>query len=68
MYGRKSKTRRFVLDMYELAKRMDPTRPIIDNSGWEHLRTDIADFHHYLRNASLARNVYKEIEGGKGRY
>ncbi|HWP68952.1 MAG TPA: glycoside hydrolase family 2 TIM barrel-domain containing protein, partial [Rectinemataceae bacterium] len=65
MYGRKTKTRRFVLDMYDLAKRMDPTRPVIDNSGWEHLRTDIADFHHYLRNASLARAVYKGIEEGK---
>ncbi|MHB0896167.1 MAG: glycoside hydrolase family 2 protein [Spirochaetales bacterium] len=64
MYGKKTKTRRFVLAMCDLAKRMDPTRPVIDNSGWEHLKTDIADFHHYLRNASLAREVYKGI--GKG--
>ena len=64
MYGKKTKTRRFVLAMCDLAKRLDPTRPVIDNSGWEHLKTDIADFHHYLRNASLAREVYKRI--GKG--
>ena len=65
VYGKKTKTRRFVLDMYDLAKQMDPTRPVIDNSGWEHLRTDIADFHHYLRNASLAREVYKGIGNGE---
>ena len=65
MYGKKTKTRRFVLAMCDLAKRMDPTRPVIDNSGWEHLKTDIADFHHYLRNASLARKVYEKIREGK---
>jgi len=65
MYGKKTKTRRFVLAMCDLAKRMDPTRPVIDNSGWEHLKTDIADFHHYLRNASLAREVYEKIRKDK---
>jgi hypothetical protein len=65
MYGKKSKTRRFVLAMYDLAKRLDPTRPVIDNSGWEHLKTDIADFHHYLRNAALARDVYEGIREGR---
>lgn len=64
MYGRNSKTRRFVLAMYDLAKTLDPTRPVIDNSGWEHIKTDIADFHHYLRNAALARDVYKGIRDG----
>ena len=64
MYGRKSKTRRFVLAMYDLAKSLDPTRPVIDNSGWEHIKTDIADFHHYLRNAALARDVYRGIRDG----
>lgn len=61
IYRKNSKTRRFILAMYDLAKRLDPSRPVIDNSGWEHIQTDIADFHHYLRNASLARDVYKNI-------
>lgn len=62
VYGKRSRTRRFVLAMYKLAKKLDPTRPVIDNSGWEHLRTEIADFHHYLRNASLARKTYEGIK------
>jgi beta-galactosidase/beta-glucuronidase len=61
IYGKHSKTRKFVLRMIDLTKEMDPTRPVIDNSGWEHLRTDIVDFHHYLRTASLARDTYRRI-------
>ncbi|HEY9055008.1 MAG TPA: sugar-binding domain-containing protein, partial [Rectinemataceae bacterium] len=53
IYGCRSKTRKFVLAMRDLAKRLDPTRPVIDNSGWEHIRTDIVDVHHYLRSAAL---------------
>ncbi|SLM15386.1 putative Glycoside hydrolase family 2 sugar binding [uncultured spirochete] len=59
-----SSTRSFVEKMYRLAKHMDPTRPVIENSGWEHFMTDIVDFHHYLRNASLARNLYSKIRNG----
>ena len=35
-----------VVDMTRL---LDPTRLVIDNSGWEHVNTDIADVHSYLR-------------------
>ncbi len=61
MYGKRSKTRKFVLHMIETARALDPSRPIIDNSGWEHLDTDIVDFHHYLRNAALGRKAYARI-------
>ena len=50
--------------MYELAKELDPTRPVIENSGWEHFKTDIVDFHHYLRSGELAREVYRGIRDG----
>jgi hypothetical protein len=61
IYNPRSKTRRFVLDMIEFVKRMDPTRPVIDNSGWEHVHTDIVDVHHYLRTSALAREFYDRI-------
>ena len=64
IYSRRSATRRFVLDMIELCGKLDPDRPIIDNSGWEHLRTDIADFHHYLKTSALAREAYAKIAAG----
>lgn len=65
MYRAKSKTRRFMLAICDVAKQLDPTRPVIDNSGWEHIKTDIIDFHHYLRNAALAREVYQGIREGR---
>jgi beta-galactosidase/beta-glucuronidase len=37
-----------VRDVVEMTHRMDPTRLVVDNSGWEHLDTDIADVHTYL--------------------
>jgi beta-galactosidase/beta-glucuronidase len=60
-YSRRGRTRRFVRSMVNLVKSNDPTRPVIDNSGWEHIQTDIVDFHHYLRSAAIARNVYAKI-------
>ena len=60
-YCRRGRTRRFVRSMVDLVKRNDPTRPVIDNSGWEHIRTDIVDFHHYLRSAAIARAAYAKI-------
>jgi len=61
IYGLKSRTRRFVLEMTSLAKALDPTRPVIDNSGWEHLGGDIIDIHHYLKSTSLARAFYEAL-------
>ena len=58
LYGRRSPTRRFVRDMVDLVRREDPTRLVIDNSGWEHLDTDVADVHHYLNTAARARRAY----------
>jgi beta-galactosidase/beta-glucuronidase len=38
-----------VIGVVNLTRRYDPTRPVIDNSGWEHTDPDIADVHTYLR-------------------
>lgn len=34
-------------DAVRLLKNADSTRPVIDNSGWTHVETDIADWHLY---------------------
>jgi beta-galactosidase/beta-glucuronidase len=67
MYWKHSRTRNFVSRMIEMTKKLDPSRPVIENSGWEHFNTDIVDFHHYLRNAALARKVYAGIAEGDQR-
>jgi beta-galactosidase/beta-glucuronidase len=60
-YCRRGRTRQFVRSMVELVKSNDSTRPIIDNSGWEHILTDIVDLHHYLKSAATARIIYSKI-------
>lgn len=32
---------------YELIKRLDPRRPVVDDSGWSHVVTDVVDWHIY---------------------
>ncbi|PZF83890.1 glycoside hydrolase family 2 protein [Jiangella anatolica] len=43
---------------YDLLAALDRTRPIVDNSGWTHVRTDLVDWHHYDEDpVSWARTV-----------
>lgn len=37
-----------VEEMYDYVKALDPTRLICDNSGWNHVKTDINDYHRYF--------------------
>jgi hypothetical protein len=32
---------------YELLKALDPSRPVVDDSGWSHVATDLVDWHIY---------------------
>jgi hypothetical protein len=34
-----------MVKIYEETRRIDPTRPVLDNSGWGHAKTDITDLH-----------------------
>jgi beta-galactosidase/beta-glucuronidase len=38
---------RFVKEIYNITKRLDPTRLVVDNSGYVHVKTDIIDIHDY---------------------
>jgi beta-galactosidase/beta-glucuronidase len=37
---------------YRLVKQLDPTRPVVDNSGWSHVDTDLVDWHYYDESAT----------------
>lgn len=52
----------FVKEMVAIIKALDPTRPVVDNSGFEHVETDILDIHHYLGSAEKAREFYDRIK------
>jgi beta-galactosidase/beta-glucuronidase len=34
---------------YHRTKSLDPTRPVVDNDGWEHVLTDLCTVHHYVQ-------------------
>ncbi|GAP87339.1 putative glycoside hydrolase family 2 protein [Rosellinia necatrix] len=40
--------------LYYLTKSLDPTRPVNDNCGWEHVLTDLSTFHDYSDAPALA--------------
>ncbi|MGQ9684447.1 MAG: glycoside hydrolase family 2 protein [Anaerolineae bacterium] len=44
-----------VVDVVNMTRAIDPTRLVVDNSGWEHVDTDIADVHSYLRTGEQLR-------------
>lgn len=49
---------------YDAMRALDATRPIVENSGWSHVRTDLVDWHYYDEDpAAWARNVADLAEG-----
>jgi len=43
----------FVAALYHLTKALDPSRLVVGNDGWEHMRTDLFTMHHYGDAADL---------------
>ena len=52
-------TQQFVAAVVADTRAIDPTRPVVDNSGWSHVDTDIADSHHYEPDAGLFRAAWE---------
>ena len=44
--------------IYRLTKQLDPTRPVIDTSGWVHVESDIYDVHDYQQDPTLFAQSY----------
>ena len=42
-----------ISSVYDYTKALDYTRPCIDASGWNHVKTDIFDVHNYLQDAEI---------------
>ena len=47
--------------IYRTTKTIDPTRPVIDTSGWIHVETDIFDVHDYDQNPESFRKRYEPL-------
>ncbi|KAI0596639.1 glycoside hydrolase family 2 protein [Biscogniauxia sp. FL1348] len=48
--------RNHLRSLYYLTKSLDPTRPVNDNCGWEHVLTDLSTFHDYSDAPQLAKS------------
>jgi hypothetical protein len=51
-----------IKSLYYATKTLDPTRPINDNCGWEHVQTDLTTFHDYS-GADALTNTCASLEG-----
>ena len=48
--------------MVRATRRLDPTRPVVDNDGWEHTDiTDVCAIHDYTPTAAQLRERYSEL-------
>lgn len=52
----------FVKKMYYKTKEKCPHRLVIDNSGYDHIKTDIVDIHHYLEDIEKCNDFYKKCK------
>ena len=52
--------------IYRITKSIDPTRPVIDTSGYIHVETDIFDIHDYDQNVDTFKERYKALTDEKG--
>jgi len=51
--------------IYSLTKHLDPTRPVIDASGYVHVITDIYDIHHYEQDVEKFRALFAPLQAGE---
>ena len=58
------KARNDVIDLFGRCKRDYPGYLIIDNSGFHHIKTDIADIHHYIPTLEETEEFYALLAKG----
>jgi hypothetical protein len=56
---------RTVAAAYDRLRSADRSRPIIDNSGWAHVRTDVVDWHVYTDDPAYWSEVVSGLAGGR---
>ena len=52
----------YLVALYAQIRAWDPTRLIVDNSGWRHVKTDIADSPKYASNVQEWRDFLTQLE------
>ena len=55
-----------IQSVYHVTKAFDPTRPVIDTSGYQHVETDIYDVHTYEQDPEVFAGLFASFaEGGE---
>ena len=57
-------TRDAAVRAFDLLRAADPTRPIVENSGWTHIKSDIMDWHHYVSDVTVWASTVAGIADG----
>jgi len=60
----KKKHRSLHVNAYNLTKKLDPSRPVNDASGFVHVKTDIWTIHHYEQNAEKLTSILEQDKNG----
>jgi hypothetical protein len=50
---------------YERLRELDATRPIVENSGWSHVRTDLLDWHYYEPDLGEWKDAVARLASGE---
>jgi len=55
----------FVGQIVSFTRELDPTRLVVDNSGWSHVDTDIVDVHDYTQDEKVLDDLLSHISTSK---
>src|SRR5690606_32989898 len=50
---------------YDRMRELDDTRPIVENSGWCHVRTDLVDWHYYEPDLAVWKDAVARLASGE---
>ncbi|MCD0444072.1 hypothetical protein LO763_10600 [Glycomyces sp. A-F 0318] len=50
---------------YERLRELDDTRPVVENSGWAHVRTDLVDWHYYEPDLGKWKDAVARLASGE---
>lgn len=50
---------------YDALAALDRSRPIVENSGWNHVRTDLVDWHYYEPDPAIWAESLRRMAGGE---
>ena len=69
--GGSTRQRDHIRSLYYMTKTLDPSRPINDNCGWDHVITDLSTFHDYADERGMAErceSVQSILGRGRGMF